>query len=233
MKNRISIILARGGSKRIPRKNLIDFFGKPLIAWTIQAAINSNCFKRILVSTDDQEIADVARKYGAEVPFLRNRAADDFSTSSEATFAALNQAMKYWNEEYDTVVQLMANCPLRDYIDIKHCIRQFDDKDTVSQISCYRFGWMNPWWAATKDKTGVPNRIFEDKKNPRSQDLPDLYGPTGAIWMAKTSKFLIEKDFYMAGHCFEELSMSSSVDIDDMEDYKMAKALYLMKTIDD
>jgi CMP-N-acetylneuraminic acid synthetase len=88
----IAIILARGGSKRLPRKNILDFHGKPLLAWTVEAALHSGKFDRVLVSTDDREIADIARSFGAEVPFLRKIAAGDHASSSEATLAALQQA---------------------------------------------------------------------------------------------------------------------------------------------
>ncbi len=92
---RIAIIPARGGSKRIPEKNIIDFAGKPMIAWSIEAALKSNLFDRVIVSTDDIKIADIAKQWGAEVPFLRKECADDYSTVSEATTSALTQAMNF------------------------------------------------------------------------------------------------------------------------------------------
>ena len=88
---RIAIIPARGGSKRLPNKNIIDFFGKPMIAWTIDAALRTNMFDLILVSTDSQEISEISRHLGAEVPFLRDKHSDDYSTVSEAPLTALNQ----------------------------------------------------------------------------------------------------------------------------------------------
>ena len=93
----IAIILARGGSKRLPRKNIHDFHGKPLLAWSVEAALQSGQFDRVLVSTDDPEIADIARSFGAAVPFLRDSAADDMTPSSEATLAALGQAEQHWD----------------------------------------------------------------------------------------------------------------------------------------
>ena len=103
VKRRIAIIPARGGSKRIPKKNITDFNGLPMIAWTIKAAEESKLFDRILVSTDDSTIAEVAINFGAEVPFLRTDCCDDYSTVSEATTFALQQAMDYWQEEYNVV----------------------------------------------------------------------------------------------------------------------------------
>ncbi len=223
--NRIAIIPARGGSKRIPFKNVIDFQGKPMIAWSIIAAKNSGLFKRILVSTDDAKIAEIAVTYGAEVPFLRQNFADDYATVSEATAAALTQAINYWQEEYSTVVQLMANCPLRTGQDIVCAVASFEKEQRIAQISCFEYGWMNPWWATKIDDTGQPIRMFPEAFDSRSQDLPKLYCPTGAIWISDTDALLTYKSFYSPLHVFEPLSLRSAVDIDDYEDLKFAKAL--------
>ena len=93
-KKNIAIIPARGGSKRIPKKNIIDFFGKPLIAHTIESAIKSNIFDRVIVSTDCKEIAKISLQYGAEVPFMREDKADDFSPISDATIYTLKRLKK-------------------------------------------------------------------------------------------------------------------------------------------
>jgi N-acylneuraminate cytidylyltransferase len=225
VKRRVAIIPARGGSKRIPKKNIIDFNGKPMIAWSILAAKESAVFDRILVSTDDLEIAKIALEYGAEVPFLRKKWADDHSTVSEATAAALQQAMYYWQEEYSTVVQLMANCPLRTGQDIVCAVASFEKEQRSAQISCFEYGWMNPWWATRIDDTGQPIKMFPEAFDSRSQDLPKLYCPTGAIWISDTDALLTYKSFYSPLHVFEPLSLRSAVDIDDYEDLKFAKAL--------
>ncbi len=223
----IAIIPARGGSKRIPKKNIIDFNGQPMIAWSIQAAKDSGAFTRILVSTDDPEIAEVAKSLGAEVPFLREQYADDHSSVSEATAAALQQAMDYWQEDYKVVVQLMANCPLRDGLDIKAALASFEQHKRTAQISCFEYGWMNPWWAVTLDAQGEPNPLFPEALKQRSQDLPTLYCPTGAIWISTTEALLEHHSFYSPQHVFEPLSIRSAMDIDDYADMRMAKALSL------
>lgn len=226
---RIAIILARGGSKRLPRKNILDFHGKPMLAWTIEAALASAQFDRVLVSTDDEEIADVGRSFGAEVPFLRDSAADDFAPSSMATKAALGQAQRYWSEEYHVVAQLMANCPLRDSQDIKASLQVFADRDAVAQISCFQYGWMNPWWAMKLDGNGIPSYVFPEACTARSQDLPPLFCPTGAIWIARASLLNEQETFYLPGHTFHPLSWISALDIDDRNDLEMAKACYYLK----
>ena len=225
----IAIILARGGSKRLPRKNILDFHGKPLIAWTIEAAIHSAEYDRVLVSTDDQEIAGISRAFGADVPFLRDTAADDITPSSEATLAALEQAEQHWSEKFDVVSQLMANCPLRDAADIKASIQNFHNKDVESQISSFRYGWMNPWWAAKLDQQGTPEYLFPEARVARSQDLPPLYCPSGALWIARTPAIKSSRTFYVSSHIFQPLSWISAMDIDDAEDFEMAKACFLIK----
>ena len=114
MKKVIAIIPARSGSKRIPKKNIIDFMGKPMIAWTIEAARESKIFYDVLVSTDSEEIANLSRRFGASAPFLRDaKDADDITPVSEATINALINMENKSNVKYDMVVQLMPNCPCR------------------------------------------------------------------------------------------------------------------------
>ncbi len=225
----IAIILARGGSKRLPRKNSLDFPGKPLPARTIEAALQSAQYEHVIVSTDDPEIAEIARSFGAEVPFLRDSAADDIAPSSEATLAALRQAEQHWGEQFDAVSQLMANCPLRDAEDITAAVQNFIHRGAESQICSFRFGWMNPWWAAKLDEQGRPAYLFPEARGVRSQDLPPLYCPSGAIWVARGLALKSAKTFYMPNHIFHSLSWMSAMDIDDAEDLEMAKACFLIK----
>ena len=225
--HRIAIIPARGGSKRIPKKNITNFNGLPMIAWTIRAAQQSKLFDRILVSTDYPEIAEISKQFGAEVPFLRNSFADDYSTVSEATTFALQQAMEYWNEKYNMVVQLMTNCPLRTSADIQSLVSIFEAKKRTAQISCFEYGWMNPWWAATINDAGRPTQVFSETLTQRSQDLPKLYCPTGAIWISTVKALVTHKTFYSPDHTFEPISLKSAMDIDSYEDLKIANALLL------
>lgn len=219
----VAIIPARGGSQRIPKKNIIDFNGKPLIAWTIEAARQSNLFDKIIVSTDSPEIAALSLQYNAEVPFLRDAKADDFSPISEATIRTLQQLEKS-GYEFDEVIQLMAVCPLRTAEDIKDAYSHFKKKDVPFQISCYRYTWMNPWWAVTLDDGGRPSWIFEHARQ-RSQDLPALYSPTGAIWIANVKELYHANTFYGGGHIFWELNWKHAVDIDNYDDLVLAKGL--------
>ena len=222
---RIAIIPARGGSKRIPRKNVIDFDGKPMIAWTIEAALKSECFDQVLVSTDSEEIAEASITAGASVPFLRQENADDAAPSSMATISALKQAEAHWQTRFGLVVQLMPNCPLRDADHIRAAMDNFQTQNIDYQISCFRFGWMNPWWAVKLDGDSVPTRLFPEAMTKRSQDLEHLYCPTGAIWIAKRDALLEAGTFYGPDHRFQPMEWIGAVDIDDMDDYRMALAL--------
>ena len=220
----IAIVLARGGSKRIPSKNKRLFDGKPLVAWTIEAALISGCFDKVLLSTDSQEIAEIGIEYGAEVPFLRSRASDDHSSASEATLAALDQAEAYWTKSFSVVAQLMANCPLRTSQHIRDAMHNFSQTNATSQISCFRFGWMNPWWAAKMDHHGRPEWIFPEARYSRSQDLPDLHCPSGAIWISEAHSLKAHQTFYLPGHVMNVMDWMSAMDIDDEEDWVMAEA---------
>ena len=219
----IAIIPARGGSKRIKNKNIKKFFGKPMIAWTILAAKKSKIFNKIIVSTDSNKIANISKKYGAEVPFLRKKYNDDFSPVSHATIHTLNSVSNYCDEKYDIVVQLMANCPLRNETDLKKSITSFKNKKRDFQISCFKFGWMNPWWSFKINKKNKAKPLFPKQLNQRSQDLPNLFCPTGAIWIAKTKKLIKSKSFYGKNFSFEELNWVNAIDIDDMDDFKFAQ----------
>ena len=229
MKKKIAIIPARGGSKRIPGKNILDFHGRPMIGWTIDAALESGIFDRVLVSTDSEEIAAVSRGLGASVPFLRKGSADDDAPSSEATLGSLMQAEKYWNVRFDTVAQLMPNCPLRTALDIRQSFDSFDQNTSNFQISAFRFGWMNPWWAIRVDESGAPQPLFEEALESRSQDLDTLYCPTGAIWIAERESFVAARTFYGPSYCLCELSWLSALDIDDYDDLRMADACFNLR----
>ncbi len=228
-KKTIAVIPARGGSKRIPKKNTIDFFGKPLIAWTIEAAQKSGIFDRILVSTDDPQAAAIAKGCGLDVPFLREGATDDVTPISVATLVALGQVEKNLNETYETVVQLMANCPLRGSEEIVSSYENFKKSGSDFQVSCFPFGWMNPWWASHLPDGKHPSPLFPDALKQRSQDLPPLYCPTGAIWIANTGALKKAGTFYGPGHIFFPMDWKAAVDIDDEDDLEMAKAVFLVE----
>lgn len=226
----LAVIPARGGSKRLPRKNVLDFGDKPMLAWTIEAALHSDVFDRVLVSTDDEEIAAVARAHGAEAPFLRQEANDDHAPSSAATLAALGQAEAHWQTSFASIVQLMPNCPLREARHIRAMVQHFETRQTDFLLSAFRYGWMNPWWAHQTNEKGKPEPLFAEALTQRSQDLPLLLCPSGAIWMANVASLKQSGTFYGPGFEFFLLEWTTAMDIDDCEDLEMAFAVLNMKS---
>jgi pseudaminic acid cytidylyltransferase len=221
----IAIIPARGGSRRIPHKNIKCLADKPIIAYTIAAALESSQFERVVVSTDSQEIAQVARQYGAEVPFLRDKElADDFAPVSSVTADALLR-LDPQGDKFDSVAQLMANCPLRTAADVRDSYRQFETTCAESQISVVRYGWQNPWWAMRQNERFELEPVFKEQGTARSQDLPDLYCPTGAIWWARTVVLRQTKTFHVERRTGWEIPWQRGIDIDTFEDWAVAEVL--------
>ncbi|NCC57381.1 MAG: pseudaminic acid cytidylyltransferase [Synergistales bacterium] len=225
----IAVLPARGGSKRIPRKNIRSFAGRPMIAYSIEAAMKSEIFASVVVSTDDEEIARIAREFGAEAPFLREKnLADDLTPISAATADAVRR-MDSEAGRFSYVCQLMANCPLRNAEDIRLSFQQFQASGADSQVSVSRFGWQIPWWAMRRSDTFVLEPLFPDETKARSQDLAPLFCPTGAIWWARVPAFLQYENFYMPGVTGWEIPWERAMDIDTEEDWQMAEFLYTFK----
>jgi pseudaminic acid cytidylyltransferase len=223
--NVVAIIPARGGSKRIPRKNVREFYGKPLIAYTIEAAITSGIFSKVIVSTDSEEIAVVAKRFMAEVPFLREaNIADDHTPVSLVTLDALER-LDPDGTKYRHIAQVMPNCPLRTAEDIRESYRQFIAAEADSQISVTRFGWLNPWWAMTRNEKCELSPIFPEQIGKRSQDLPEAFCPTGAIWWAKTDVLRRERTFHIEGRTGWGMPWQRAIDIDTEDDWKLAGLL--------
>ena len=220
----LAVVPARGGSKRIPGKNLRPLEGKPLLAYTLEAALGSGLFERVVVTTDSHEIAEAARRYGAEVPFLRDASlSDDYVPVSAATLDALERVDSSGNVAH--VCQLMPNCPLRTAADIVASYEQFSRTGAEAQVSVVRYGWQNPWWAMRRDEKLILEPLFTDVATARSQDLPELYCPTGAVWWAKAGSLRREGTYHMAGRTGWEIPWTRGVDIDTEPDWEMAHVL--------
>jgi len=196
-----------------------------MIAWTIEAALQSGLFSKVLVSTDCKEIAKLSKYFGAEVPFLRDGNSDDYTMVSDATCSALIQAEIYWGIKFGTVTQLMANCPLRTAKDIQEFHQEFFARQKDFLLSCFKFGWMNPWWAFRMDENRKHSFLFEHALSMRSQDLDDLFCPTGSIWMAKAESLKATGSFHSETQEFCEVNWISAVDIDDEDDLNFAKSI--------
>lgn len=229
---RIAVIPARGGSKRIPRKNIADLAGRPMLAYTVDAALGSGLFDRIVVSTDDEEIAAVATASGCDVEVRPRDLSDDLTPVSAATVHALEEDNRR-HPGTTLVCQLMANCPLRTAADIVDSHASFVDSDARSQISVAAYGWQPPWWAAQLDEWGRMEPLFPDVMGSRSQDLPALVCPTGAVWWSLGETLLQEGTFHVQDRTGWEMPWVNAFDIDEPGDLALAEVLMRARLADE
>ena len=221
MTTALAVIPARGGSRRVPGKNVRDLLGRPAIAYTIDAALECGIFERVIVSTDSEAIAAVARRCGAEIPFLRDPAlADDETPVSAVSVDALE---RLGAGAFGEVAQLMPNCPARTADDIRASHEQFVESAAPAQLSVARFGFQNPWWAMRRDPQQRLVPMFSDRITARSQDLPELFCPTGAVWWARASVLVRERTFHVSGRTGWEMPWQRAVDIDTEDDWQLAE----------
>lgn len=224
MSRMIGIIPARAGSERVRKKNLRELGGRPLIEWTIEAALMSAQFDRLIVSTDSSEIADVALAAGAEVPFLRTKHADAVSGVTEATIDLVGRLAL--NVDSTVIAQLLPVCPFRNAQDVTMVIGSFiGDSERRSIISGGKYLFQPPWWACSPDRDGSPRYLFPEALKQRSQDLEELFAPNGAIWVSTLQSLLRHGSFYSPNHRMVELPWKSGLDIDTEIDFQIAQAL--------
>ena len=221
----LAVIPARGGSKRIPKKNIKDFLGKPIISYSIEAAIDCGLFDRIIVSTDCNDIAKVALKYGAEVPFIRpNELSDDYSGIHEV----IRHSINWFESRGDTVDYgccIYATAPLINVNDIIEGFKliQTGNWDSVIAATDYPYPIFRSF---EKLSSGGLRMVFPQHYNSRSQDLPDVYHDAGQFYWAK-SKFLKGKPSnFNEANSIVKLPNFRVQDIDSIEDWKRAELLY-------
>jgi CMP-N,N'-diacetyllegionaminic acid synthase len=221
-KNKIvALIPARGGSKGIKNKNIIDLCGKPLISYTIQAALESKYIDKVIVSTDSQEIADVAIKYGAEVPFLRpGELASDTSKTIDAVMHAVGELEKR-KEQYDILILLQATQPLRTADDIDSAIELFIKNKGQSLVSVSPVE-DNPILIRTIDNLGRMNSILPMKSTCRRQDMPLYYRVNGCIYINLISELDLNTSFNDNKIPYI-MPKERSVDIDEIKDLLIAQ----------
>jgi N-acylneuraminate cytidylyltransferase len=220
----LAIITARGGSKRIPRKNIKDFLGKPIIAYSIETALKSGLFDEVMVSTDDQEIAEMAKKYGAEVPFLRSeKNSDDHSTTADVIEEVLSEYEKK-SIHFDISCCIYPTAPLisektlRDGYDL--LVREKFD----SVFPVVRFSF--PIQRALKMIESRIEMMWPENISKRSQDLEPAYHDSGQFYWLRTDEFLQEKKVYLDNSGAMVLDDLLVQDIDNLEDWKLAEFKY-------
>ena len=217
----LCVIPARGGSKRIPRKNVKDFLGKPLIAYSIEAALNSGVFERVIVSTDDAEIAYVAVKLGAQVPFMRDAAlSDDYATSSDAVADAAARL-----GGYSRVCCLYATAPLITGEILREAYGKFEDAGCEFLFSATEFGF--PIQRAIRlGEDGAVDMFYPQFALTRSQDLERAYHDAGAFYFGKREAWLEKKPIFAPYSRAFLLPRNLVCDIDTAEDFEFAQKLY-------
>ena len=218
-KSVLAIIPARGGSKGVPRKNIRALAGKPLIAWTIQAALKSRYLDRIIVSTEDSEIAEVAKTWGAEVPFMRPaELAQDDTPGVDPVIHAIRSL-----PGYDYVVLLQPTSPLRCHTDIDGCIELCENEKAPSCVSVSEPD-KSPYWMFTVDAQGRMKRLLElDRTISRRQELPPVYALNGAVYVVQTGSLLETRSFVTESTMPYLMSKNGSIDIDTETDFAIAE----------
>lgn len=224
----LAVILARGGSKRLPNKNILALGGKPLIAWSIEAARKSKYIDRVIVSTDSAEIAKISKKYGADVPFLRPKnLADDTASSNDAIFHALNWLKSKEKKIYDLFVLLQPTSPLRTEKHIDQALDKFiKKKEAYSLVSVSEVD-KNPYWTQIADEQGYIRPLFSRPGIHWTEQVKQkLYIPNGAIYIVWTNKFLQSKQIYSSKTGYYEMDKNVSIDIDYEDDLRLAEFFY-------
>lgn len=210
----LAIIPARGGSKGVPRKNIRDLAGKPLIAWTIEEAKKSRYIDKLILSSEDDEIIEVAKQYGCEVPFKRPlELAQDDTPGIEPVLHAIEQC-----PGYDYVVLLQPTSPLRTVEDIDGCIEKLLNNNADFCVSVTE-PEKSPYWMYTLEEDRMVPLLPQDELVARRQDLPKVYALNGAVYVAKTRCLIIEKSFLVKDTLAYIMKSERSLDIDNELDF--------------
>ena len=210
----LAIIPARGGSKGLPGKNIKELCGKPLVVWSIEAGLNSKYLDEVMVSTDDEKIAEISKKYDANVPFLRP---SELASDTATTFDTVKHTIDYYKnelkKEFDYIVLLEPTSPLREVCDIDMAIEILLESKADSIVGiCNENGLIS----------GYENK---DMRVLRRQDIKDVYFFEGTIYVSKTDVLLDKKTFYHDNTIGYEVPKYKSLEIDDIEDFVMVEAI--------
>lgn len=230
----LAIVPARGGSKGLPGKNIKKLCGKPLIAWSIEAGLKSNYIDEIMVTTDSKEIADIAKQYGANVPFLR----PDYLASDTATsFDTIKHAIDYYKNEknkvFDYIVLLEPTSPLRKVYDIDNAIENLMNTSADAIVGICKTEDQNPAFLVNKDINNfISGYEHKEMKVLRRQEIKDVYFFEGTIYISKTNILLDKKTFYHENTIGYIVPKFKSLEIDDMDDFIMLEAIMKHKGYD-
>ena len=221
----LAVIPARGGSKRIPRKNIKEFHGKPMIAWSIQAALNSGCIDEVWVSTDDEEIAAIAQTYGAKVPFIRPaHLSDDFATTADVMQHAAQECQIQYQQLPDYVCCLYATAPFVQQQDLLQGFELIQSKDLDYVFSATNYSF--PIQRAIKiDSDGKVNMFSPEYFNTRSQDLVEAWHDAGQFYWGTAQAWLQKHTVFSLNSNIIALPSYRVQDIDTLSDWHRAEMI--------
>lgn len=221
---KIAIITARGGSKRIPRKNIKDFCGKPILAYSIEAAIESRMFDTVMVSTDDKEIAEIAIRYGAKVPFYRSeKTSNDFATTNDVLLEVLAEYEKR-GERFDLGCCIYPTAPFITAEKIAEAVKTLSDSEAETLIPVVSFSYP-PQRAMVIENERLIFR-YPQYIDSRSQDLEKHYHDVGQFYVFKTDAFLKNRKLMLGDILPYVISEKEVQDIDTQTDWEIAEIKY-------
>ncbi len=220
----IAIITARGGSKRIPKKNIKEFCGKPIIAYSIEAALRSGIFDEVMVSTDSKEIADIAKRYGANVPFLRSEStSNDYATTADVIQEVLAQYESI-GETFGTFCCIYPTAPFITKGKLKEAMSQFAGSEADSLMSVVRYGF--PPQRALVIRDGTLQYQYPEFASCRSQDLEPIYHDCGQFYICKVNAFKKAHSVVCPKAVAYVIPEEEVQDIDTVSDWALAEAKY-------
>lgn len=222
----LAVLPARGGSKRLPRKNVLELAGKPLIAWTIEAALQSKYIDKVLVTSDDDEILQISEAMGVATIRRPGHLAQDTSTSFDAVKHAIENT-----EAYDYIILLQPTSPLRTGQHIDEAIQLLDSKNANAVVSVTEMEHSPLWANVLPDNDSMSNFLKQEVLNARSQDLDVHYRINGAIYICKIINLLHYCSFIIENRIYAyKMDRKSSIDIDTLLDFKFAE--FMMSEIE-
>jgi|TARA_B100000953_G_scaffold272712_1_gene244356 N-acylneuraminate cytidylyltransferase len=227
-KNNVAIILARGGSKTIPKKNIKNFCGKPLIAWSIEQAKNTKNIKNVWVSSDDKKILSISKKFGAKTILRPKSLSKNTSTSVSGWIHAINEIEKM-DDKIDTVIALQPTSPIREVSDLENSIQKFTRNNFDSMFSASKIGDFYIWRKKGKSYSSI-NYDFHNR--PRRQDFEEQYVENGSFYIFKPNTIRKFQNQLGGKIGISLMDFWKSFEIDDSEDLKFLKILmnnYLLK----
>lgn len=220
----VAIITARGGSKRIPKKNIKEFCGKPIIAYSIEAALKSEVFDEVMVSTDDNEIAEIARKYGASIPFMRSaQNSDDYSGTCDVLLEVVSEYKKL-GKEFDIVCCIYPTAPFVTAEKLTEVNNKFVREEANALIPVVRFSY--PPQRCFIECGGRLEYKWPEHEKSRSQDLEAFYHDAGQFYFIKTDVLMSQKTLVPVNTVPFEIDELEVQDIDNVTDWKLAELKY-------